>query len=335
MGEVLGLKALKIISPRPLSAGLPYELVARQQRFSEVPDTLPGYLLHLTAEFSVNGQTTLSGAAGTMGGELHETLGLYSPAKGWVTSRNYPSAGEYRAIGIDLQGTSQEQALQLQKAVETTKTILESQDDIQLATLTKPDVVGDLIYGTIFSYFALNNIQDEIAQQAVDIVSYRAPSYGIFSTSLTTQYWFGVPRKVAFSGLLMDVDHITHQTVDRQNENQSWINYNRSIGSRYSAMEHLMPEQMFSSDTAPAQGISAVKALALAAAEGQRIYTITNDNLATALNQLQLDPDTEQEIENAVYAGKVVTAHQYRLKMRSVSLISLISRRTCHDGRTS
>ena len=40
MGEVLGLKALKIISPRPLSAGLPYELVARQQRFSEVPDTL-------------------------------------------------------------------------------------------------------------------------------------------------------------------------------------------------------------------------------------------------------------------------------------------------------
>lgn len=387
VGEVLGLKELRIIPPRPLSAGLPYELVVKQQHFSEVPDslrhkfkydlqltnsygrpvgevlsfekntvdlagkklavsfspateddqaiiesylpepdpvtgeidpnqlpdTLPGYLIHLTAEFSEDGETTTSGAAGTMGGELYETLGLYSPAKGWVISNNYPVAGEYRAIGIDLQGTSAEQALELQQNLETTQTALESEDETQLAALTKHEVVGDLIYGTIFSYFALNNVQDEIAQQSADIVSYRLPSYGMFSTSLETQYWFGVPRNVSFAGLSMDVDYVTHQTVDKQNNNQAWVNYNRSIGSRYSAMEHLVPEQMFSTETAPAEGISAVKALAIAVAEGQRIYTIDSSNVEQALAAINIGAETEQEIRNAAYAGKEITTHQYQI----------------------
>jgi len=171
----------------------------------------------------------------------------------------------------------------------------------------------DLIYGALFSHFALNNVQDEIAQQSSNIVSYRAPSYGLFATSLNTQYWFGVPRNVQFGGLSMDVDYASHQTVDKQNSQQGWINYNRAIGSRYSAMEHLVPEQMFSTDEAPAQGISAVKAIALASAEGQRIYTITSDNLYTAMAQLQLSADTEQEIQNAVEAGFEVTTHQYQI----------------------
>ena len=111
----------------------------------------------------------------------------------------------------------------------------------------------------------------------------------------------------------MDMDYINHQTVDTQNNNQNWINYNRSIGSRYSAMEHLVPEQMFSTEEAPAEGVSAVKALAVAAAEGQRIYTLTQSNLNTVLSQLQLDTDTEQEIENAVNAGMEVTTHQYQI----------------------
>ena len=71
-----------------------------------------------------------------------------------------------------------------------------------------------LLGGTIFSYFALNNVQDEIAAQSADIVTYRAPSYGLFRTDLTTSYWFGLPRDVSFSGLVMDVDLVPHQTVD-------------------------------------------------------------------------------------------------------------------------
>ncbi len=220
---------------------------------------------------------------------------------------------EYRAIGLDLQGISPKQAEALQQSVETTKAKLESGDDTQLATLTKHDVVGDLIYGTIMSYFALNDVQDEIQAQASNILNYRLPSYGIFSTKLAPLYWFGIPRDVEFSGLSMDVDLMFYQTVDKSNDRENSIGFLQASGSRASAMEHLVPEQMFSTDEAPAQGVSAVKALALALQEGQKIWTITQNNLDLALSSIELSYEVESEIRNAVLAGKVATAHEAQI----------------------
>ena len=216
-------------------------------------------------------------------------------------------------MALDLQGSSPEQAERLQQELEQTKAILETGDELQLATLTKHQVVGDLLGGTIFSYFALNNVQDEMAAQSADIVTYRAPSYGLFRTDLTTSYWFGLPLDVSFSGLVMDVDLVTHQTVDTQNNQYRWRQFNQAINSRYSAMEHLVPEQMFSTPENPAEGISAVKALAIASAEGQKIYTIDQSNLTAALNAIELEDHSEDEIRNAVLAGNIVTAHQYQI----------------------
>jgi hypothetical protein len=171
-------------------------------------------------------------------------------------------------------------------------------------------VVGDLIFGTIFSYFALNNVQDEIAAQTSGMVSYRAPSFGIFQTKLQPRYWFGIPRNTDFAGLAMDVDAMVFQTVDKNNNQQVTVNFLRAAGSRGSAMEHLVPEQVFSTEEAPAEGISAVKAIAIASAEGQKIWTITNDNLNLALSSINLDMDTETEIRNSVLAGNVATVHE-------------------------
>ncbi|MFT5592097.1 MAG: hypothetical protein ACI8SR_000454 [Oceanicoccus sp.] len=167
-----------------------------------------------------------------------------------------------------------------------------------------------MLEATIFSYFAMNNIQDDIAAQQAGIVNYRAPSYGKFSTSLTTSYWFGTPRNVSASGLAMDVDKVTSTTVDKNNNAQAWVNFNQMIGNRYSVMEHLVPEQMFSTADAPAEGISAVKAIALANAAGQKIWTITQSNVEVALENINLTTDTESEIRNSVNAGKVVTTHE-------------------------
>ncbi len=59
-----------------------------------------------------------------------------------------------------------------------------------------------------------------------------------------------------------------------------------------------------------AEGISAVKALALAQAQGQRIYTITPSNAATALPKLPVGGEVGAEIRNAIQAGKEVTIHE-------------------------
>ena len=69
-----------------------------------------------------------------------------------------------------------------------------------------------------------------------------------------------------------------------------------AIGSRYSAKEHLVPEQMYSTEDA--------------LAEGQRIYIITQSNLNTALDQIELGAATEREIRDAVIAEWQITTHQ-------------------------
>lgn len=219
----------------------------------------------------------------------------------------------YQAIGLDLQGSSPEYAAKLQANLEATKAKLESANEAQLQTLTKQDLVGDTLEATIFSYFAMNNLQDDIAAQQADIISYRQPLYGKFSTSLTTSYWFGMPRNVSAAGLVMDVDRVLNSQVDKGNNVQNRMNFNQTTGNRLSAMEHLIPELMFSTEDAPAQGISAVKAIALASAAGQKIWTITQNNLELALTEMSLPSDTETEIRNSVNTGMVVTAHEQQI----------------------
>src|SRR5690554_2382912 len=233
-------------------------------------------------------------------------MGYWQPNRGWQTSRNQPVAGEYRAIALDLHGISASQAEQLKNDMESTQQKINTED---CTNLGKQQLVGDLLYATILSYFALNNVQDSISARQANMVTYKAPSYGIFKTNITPMYWFGIPRNVKINGLTMDVDRITHLLAHKDNDHEQWVNYNRASGARLSAMEHLVPEQMFSTDENPAHGISAVKAIQLAAAEGQKIWTITQANLAVALANITLDNDIKNDIRNAVNAGQEVTTH--------------------------
>jgi len=87
-------------------------------------------------------------------------------------------------------------------------------------------------------------------------------------------------------------------------------NYLLQIGILSSALEHAVPEQLFSADpTNPPDAISAVKALSKANAQGQRIYHITPANQGTALPNIHHDLDIMAEIRNALNVGKEVITH--------------------------
>src|SRR5690606_27896376 len=96
----------------------------------------------------------------------------------------------------------------------------------------------------------------------------------------------GVPRNVSADGMMMDVDHYQTTAVQKNNNAQEWVQNNRMQGARMSAMEAMVSELMFSTEQNSAHGISAVKAIELAAAQGQKIYTITQANLSVALNTI-------------------------------------------------
>lgn len=123
---------------------------------------------------------------------------------------------------------------------------------------------------------------------------------------------------------MMGIDYITHLLVHESNDTDLWIAYNRASGARLSAMEHLVPEQMFSTEDNPAHGISAVKAIQIADAEGQKIWTITQANLSTALAAINLPSAVENDIRNSVYAGMEVTAHEQPVNFYGTSQVGYI-----------
>ena len=88
----------------------------------------------------------------------------------------------------------------------------------------------------------------------------------------------GMPAQVTFSGVVMDVDRMVTNVEEKANCYEGYVAFNRASGMRNSAYEHQIPEQLFSTDTEQAEGVSTAKALAVAMAQGQRIYRLTQSN---------------------------------------------------------
>jgi hypothetical protein len=175
--------------------------------------------------------------------------------------------------------------------------------------LTKEDLTGDPLHSTLLGYFAANETSQRIEQRTAGAVAYRLPSFGHFGVSVKVKYWYGIPRQVSFPGLMMDVDHWKDTAVMKDNDKARRITYNRQAGVRLSTFEHLVPEKFWTDVQSSDEGISAVKALAKAAAEGQKIYALTSQN-ASMVYQLQIDESVRLEILNALNAGRIVTVHE-------------------------
>ena len=156
-------------------------------------------------------------------------------------------------------------------------------------------------------------------------------SYGLFHAVAQPTYSWGVIRAVKFPGVNMDIGHIRNLSWSKDNDPNTWIGYNKLRGQYMSALEHAIPERFFNDPakcntqgtTTPVtglpecpQGISAVKAIALATAQGQKIYTITqavyqaNPNIVNT-NLSAHSQSTKQAIQNALDTGQEVTVHEF------------------------
>lgn len=148
-----------------------------------------------------------------------------------------------------------------------------------------------------------------------------------------THYWFGIPRTVSFPGVQMDVDRVYMHAEAKDGDQAKKLAYMRQVGSAGSAFEHAVPERLFADPTKPLddpsqpQGISAVKAIAIAAANGQKVYTLNARNQAYhagIVAGLGTDADTKAEISNALNAGMEVglllPCSQLRVVSRGTSM---------------
>jgi len=106
------------------------------------------------------------------------------------------------------------------------------------------------------------------------------------------------------------MDRVFHYSLEKSGDKQKTKQFNLTIGMNSSALEHSVPEQLFSTTANPAEAVSAVKALSIANSQGIPIYQVNQQNIATILPNLQLDAGTISDIQNAVNAGKEVTVQQ-------------------------
>jgi transglutaminase-like putative cysteine protease len=307
---------------------------------SELPSSLPGYLINLKAQINLDGvPVATSATALQMGTDLKSTGGftkLADLAQWDLTSEESNVVGQATAIGISAGGISAVQLTQLKDRLTQTQTKLQAVQanpataTATLAGVTGEQISGDLLTATIWSWFAAAESHNRLSQNQANMIENQGLSYGLFHAMAQPVYSWGVIRAVKFPGVNMDIGHVRPLGWSKDNNQATWIAYNKLRGQYMSALEHAIPERFFNDPTkcnpdgtttpvaglpACPQGISAVKAIGLAAAQGQKIYTITPEVFANNPNivssQLyQHSYRTQQAVQNALYAGNEVTIHE-------------------------
>jgi len=311
--------------PKPHADGSPIQP-------SELPTSLPGYLIRLKPRLMLDGQVVAQGTqAVAMGAELVGQGGfsvLGDASQQWdLNSDASHVAGQATAIGISAGGISARQLDALKDRLEQAKGLLQAGS---VEGLTGERLSGDLLTAVIWSWFAATESHSRPSQRAAGMVENPGLSYGLFHAVAQPVYSWGVVRRVEFPGVNIDIGHMRNLAWSRSNDKAQWATYNRMRGQYMSALEHAVPERFFS-DLAKCnlagsanpvaglpecpQGISAVKALGLAAQQGQRIYTITPQVYANQPNIVNTalvahSPGTRAKVQAALDDGKEVTIHE-------------------------
>jgi len=291
--------------PKPHADGTPIQP-------SELPSSLPAYLINLKPELRIDGQVVATGAPIGFGGTNIFTMTFSDPSYGSSQIVNYIDAGVYQAIGLNLGRISQDQLAAIKARLDATNSKLQNQD---LAGLTKDDLIGDLLYATALAYHAKLGAMNFITARSMNVNALTLPSETIYATKLKVSLFFGIPRFVSSGGFNMDADYLMQVVKAKDSNSDIERNYMLSSGMISSALEHNIPEQLFSTPDYPAKGISTVKALKIANDQRMPIYTVDQSNIATVLPQLQIDQQVKDDIANAVNAGKVVTVSKSNINL--------------------
>jgi hypothetical protein len=289
---------------------------------SELPTSLPAYMINLKPELRVDGAVVATGGAITMGSAENVKMAFHDPTRGDDVVANVIEAGEYWGIAVDPGRMSAGAAGKLSARLDATRAKLTSGD---YTGLTKDELLGDLLYSTAMMYLAELDVMDHVQARGMGVRSVRIPSETVFKTSLAVQESFGVPTSASATGLAMDADRLL--SVDKAMDGDAGlkVRFLQSSGMNSSALEHSVPEQLWSTPGSPAEGVSAVKAIQIAMEQGIPIFTVTRDNIATVMPVLSLDAEVKSAITDAVNAGMEVTVPQTNINFHGTAVVGYIA----------
>ena len=220
-------------------------------------------------------------------------------------------------------------------------------DEQKLKKFNIDSITGGVLTATIWHYFAGLQNHGAVISNATEVFDFPALSYGLFHAQVRPNKLYGiVTTGVTLQGLNMDVGHLRHvrwvkddnptSPVNNKPElvqngksaaQNRWVAYNKMRGNYASAMEHAGTEFIWvdkgnckyidrkgsvkNPNLQPCvEAVSAVKAIAVAQQQGQKIFTINSRNVASALAILPVGGEVGEEIRSAARAGKEITVHE-------------------------
>ncbi|MBI3546323.1 MAG: hypothetical protein HY081_06980 [Gammaproteobacteria bacterium] len=279
-----------------------------------LPSRIPSYLISVIPEIAVNGQVVATGVAMRLGEDLDLVFEVRLINNGPIIKDYKVPAGAYLSLAA-IRGSVSPQVLEnLETKLTQTRTIVESNNPAMLSGLSREDILGDMFHSGTLAYFSQYIALSRITGLTQGVNNNLAAGFGSLGYEPNVDYFFGFPRAITAGGVavnvwLADVNEINNgDTTQRRH-------FQLQTGILSSVLEYAVPEQMFSTPTQRVEGISAVKALQIAASQGQRLYHITSANQAQALPNLHLDGLAMTEITQALATGKEVFAHTDRISV--------------------
>ena len=274
---------------------------------SELPTSLPAYLINLKPELRVEGAVVATGGAVMMGTTEDMVMTFNDPAHGSDVIRNIILAGDYWGVFVGTSGISKQHLLKQISKLEKTKSMLQQQS---YTNISKDDLLGDILYVTASIYYSKFAMLDYLAAMKLKASVVQLPSEAVFKYKTKTELSFGIPILSTSNTLSMDVDRLISSVMayDGNRETNKLAIYQSGIES--SILEHEIPQELFSTEQYKRSWISTIKVLEMAYQQGIKVYTITGSNIDNILPSLSISLEDKNVISNAIRAGLIVIVPQ-------------------------
>ncbi|MGB5279033.1 MAG: transglutaminase-like domain-containing protein [Gammaproteobacteria bacterium] len=276
---------------------------------SQLPQSIPSYLIEVVPELIVNGELKITGLPMKLGEELVFNTKIRFSGRSKQENYTYKViAGSYLSVNVVAGNVSSQKIKLVQSNLITTQSKLDSKDYARISSLTQQELMGDIFYTGTLAYFAQLHALNKVTALNSNAHVVFTSGYGTIGYEPKVTYFFGHPAAIQPGGIVLDIP-ISSVTA----ANDGNIEKKRSVvmrsGISSSLLEHIVPEQFYNDKSSHIDAFSAVKALQIATVQGQRIYHITKENVGSITPDLNLSAGVESEIFASVTMGLEVITH--------------------------
>jgi transglutaminase-like putative cysteine protease len=274
---------------------------------TQLPLTLPAYLINVIPVLTVDGNVVMSGAPMQLGDAI---TFYFAPA--FVGRGVYPNtysviAGSSLSVAVVAGTVSPAEIAAAQTRLAAVATTLQGTATTPVP-LTRETVMNDLFHAGVLSYYGeLRALADEMGSRQ-NAYYELAAGVGTFGYEPKVQYLLGIPRELEPGDAIMNIPVTNIIGTDAPAAVSSTV-FTEEIGALQSTLESVVPGETLATSAQPTPGISAEAAMALALAQGQRIYGVTTANWPTIMPQIQASEVESADISDALAAGDEVIVH--------------------------